>query len=180
LLVKQLVPQAKTIGILLNQSEINAVVTSKLLAHHLRSEGFTVIQQAVIQESDIVLTAERLLSQVDALVTPIDNSVAATISLIARKATALKKPLIVSDNTLVRHGALAAAGIEYAVAGSKAAELACTVLVNGKTPAEIGFIQTPVEQFCINQTIAHNIGVAISPRLVAQSTLVKGFSCLQC
>ncbi len=172
-LIKQLVPQAKTIGLLFNQSESNAVITGRQLAKQLKKNGLTVIQQAIAQESDLLLVAERLLTRTDVLLTPIDNTVAATITLLAEKAIAHKKPLIVSDNTLVAKGALAAAGIEYAVAGRKAAELACDVLSGKSTTKMLGFVQTPVEAFCINKDTAAKIGLAIDPTLASISRVIK-------
>jgi putative ABC transport system substrate-binding protein len=172
-LIKQLVPAAKTIGLLFNQSESNAIITSRQLTEQLEKNGFTVVQQAIIQESDLLLIAERLLNRTDVLLTPIDNTVATAITLLAQKAIALKKPVIVSDNMLVAKGALAAAGIEYSVAGKKAADLACDVLQGKNTPQALGFVQTPVEAFCINKNTAAQIGLTIPPALARVSRVIN-------
>ena len=172
-LIKQLAPHAKTVGLLFNQSESNAVITGRQLAQQLEKSGLTVMQQAIAQESDLLLVAERLLNGTDVLLTPIDNTVAATITLLAQKAITLKKPLIVSDNMLVAKGAIAAAGIEYAVAGRKAADLACAVLQGKDSPKAIGFVQTPVEAFCINKNTATKIGLAIDPALASISKITE-------
>ncbi len=171
-LTKQLVPQAKTIGILFNQSEVNAVITSKQLTKELERQGITVIQQAFAQESDLPLVADRLLQRTDALVTPIDNTIAASMSMLAQKAIALKKAIIVPVNAFVAQGALAGAGIEYTVAGRKTGEFVCDILNGKKTTQEVGFVQTPVEAFCINKDTAAKIGLTIDPALASTSRII--------
>lgn len=118
-LLQTLVPNVKTVAILFNQSEINAQIVSKKMESELSKRNLKKIKAAVTQESEIPLALDKAIKNGDVILTPIDNTIASSISFIAQKLINMKKPLIVSDNLLVQNGALAAAGVDYFSSGKK-------------------------------------------------------------
>lgn len=160
LLIK-LVPHAKKIALLFNQSEINATIVASQLEHLLEKAHLTVIKIAVSQEADLIVGVQQAAQSADVIMTPIDNSVANAIAIIARKARDAGTPLIVSDPTLVPQGALAAAGVSYEKVGKHAAISALKVLRHGKEPTKVGFAQTPTTHIAIHKTVLHELGLTL-------------------
>ena len=95
------------------------------------------------------------LRKVDALIAPTDNTIANTIALIADLARKAEKPLIVSDNMLVKYGPLMARGVDYYESGTHAATVALQLLINHKKPYELPIIGADNKNVFVNtQTLS--------------------------
>lgn len=137
----QLLPGAKTVGLLYTSGEINSQVMARQMRKDLEARGLVVSDFAVTNESDLAAVTEVACRKVDVLLAPTDNTVASAVSLISGIALKNKKPFIVSDNMLVKFGPLAARGVDYGLSGKQAGKKAYEVLVEGKKPYEL-----PIEQ----------------------------------
>ena len=124
----KLIPQAKRIAILYNPSEVNSCIIKEEMQQELVSRGLEVVEYGVQQEKDASVAARLAVQKADVILTPTDNTIAMSISIIAKIARENRKPLIVSDNLLVAKGALAARGIDYKESGRQAAELVVEIL----------------------------------------------------
>lgn len=158
-LLRALVPNAKTVTLFYNIGESNALNTAQQLESALRDAHYQVSTVTVTQQSEVPLAIDRALQSGDVIMTPIDNTVASTITFIAQKALNANKPLIVSDNLLVKQGALAAAGIDYYALGRKTGECAIAVLKNKKNPSDLGFSPAPITRFAINKKNMEKLGL---------------------
>jgi putative ABC transport system substrate-binding protein len=156
-LIKALVPNAQKITLFYHIGDGSAKITGKLLYDALRAAHYTVQEVTFTQLSDIPIALEKALKMSDVLLTPIDNSVAAAIALIAQKAVESNVPLIVSDNLLVKEGALAAYGTDYYQLGREAGRCAYEVLVEHKSPHELGFIKSSADQIMINLKVLEKL-----------------------
>lgn len=164
-LLKQLVPQAKTVGLLYTAGEANSIALVKKMRGALENLGLIVMDFAVSGEADIPVVMELACRKTDVMLAPTDNTVASSISLITTLAHNYKKPLIVSDNMLVKSGALAARGVDYRACGKQAARIAYAVLVEGKKPNELPIEQAQSEQIVINQKTLDALGLTIPESL---------------
>lgn len=135
--MKQLLPNIHTVGIIFSTAETNSVATSKIMMSELERAEYTPITIGIASESDIEPAVMSALRKVDALLAPTDNTIANTIALIADLARKAEKPLIVSDNMLVKYGPLMARGVDYYQAGVDAAQIALQLLINHKKPYEL-------------------------------------------
>ena len=110
----------------------------------------------------------------DVILAPTDNTVASSISLIVAITNKHNKPLIVSDNMLVKFGALAARGLDYNKSGKQAASIAYKVLVEKvKKPYELPIEQVKNEQIFINQKTLTSLGLSIPEAMRTFVTLVE-------
>lgn len=171
-LLKALVPHVKTVAILFNQSEINATIVGAKLEELLNKADVAVVKIAVAQESDLIVAVEQAARSADAIMTPIDNSVANAISIVAKKALEAKKPLIVSDPMLVSQGALAGAGVSYTQTGEEAGRVAVRVLMHNEKPKDIGFVATPTNKIAINKDTLEKLDLTIPANLAATAEIV--------
>ncbi len=116
-LIQTIAPEAKTIGFIYNKGEINAISMIKNITPLFEEVGLKMLHFAVTTEAEIPQAIAAATTRSDLIFTPIDNTVASTIDLIAQKTLEKKIPLVVSDNLLVSHGALAASGVDYYASG---------------------------------------------------------------
>lgn len=172
-LLRQLVPQAKTVGLIYTAGETNSIALVKQMHQELEARDLTPVDFAISNESDIQMVVEVACRKTDVILAPTDNTVASTITLIASIALKYKKPLLVSDNTLVKFGALAAQGVDYKTSGTQAAQIAYQVLVEGKKPYELPIQQAKSEQIFINEATLNMLGLTIPESLQKQSVLIS-------
>jgi putative tryptophan/tyrosine transport system substrate-binding protein len=163
--MQQLLPNIQTVGILFNTAETNAVATSKIMFTELERAGYTPITIGVVSESDMEPAVMSALRKVDALIAPTDNTVANSIALIADLARKAEKPLIVSDNMLVKHGPLMARGVDYYQAGIDAARIALQLLIDHKKPYELPILSTHTQEVFVNTQTAAALNIVIPDKL---------------
>jgi len=170
-LITQLVPSAKTIGLLYTNGETNALVVAKLMRQALEAQKFTVFDFTVNSDVDMPVVTELACRKCDLILCPTDNTVAATISLISTITNKSKKPLIVSDNLLVAQGALAAQGVDYQQNGEKTAQIAYQVLIENQKPATLPITQSESVNIYINQKTLANLNLVI-PETINQKIIL--------
>jgi len=168
-----LLPNIKTVGVIFSSAEINSVAMSKIMTTELERIGYTPITVGIASESDIEPAVMSALRKVDALIAPTDNSVANTIALIADLARKAEKPLIVSDNMLVKHGPLMARGVDYYESGVQAGFVAQQLLVNNRKPYELPILTTESEKVFVNMQTLAALKLSIPDSLAAYVVAVE-------
>jgi putative tryptophan/tyrosine transport system substrate-binding protein len=172
-LLTQLVPNAKKIGLLYSSGEANSTVLVKKMRQDLEGRGLTVAEFAMSNEADMQAMVESACGKVDALLAPTDNMIGSAVSAIAAIALKHKKPFIVSDNMLVKEGALAAHGVDYKAGGKRAAQIAHEVLVEGKKPYELPVERIQDGSIFINQKTLDTLGLSIPDALKERAVIVS-------
>lgn len=147
----KLLPKAQTIGLLYTSGEANSVALVQKMEQELTRHGLMVSHFAVSGEADIQAMTESACRKVDVLLTPTDNTIAATMPLITSITRTYLKPLIASHNAAVAEGALAARGVDYKESGKEAARVAYALLVDGAQPADLSFTQGNSNTVMVNQ-----------------------------
>lgn len=171
-MLTQLIPNAKTVAILYTAGETNSIVLANMMRTELASLNLIALDFAVSNEADMAAIVETACRKSDVILAPTDNTVASTISLIATITNKHKKPLIVSDNMLVKYGPLAARGVDYNKGGKQAAHIAYDILVGGKNPHEIPIQQVQSGQVFVNQTTLDRLGLTIPEALQKDVVLI--------
>ncbi|NMB14887.1 MAG: ABC transporter substrate-binding protein, partial [Gallicola sp.] len=96
-LMREMLPEAKTIGILYTTSEANSVSMIKLYEELAPKYDFTLVTEGVSATADIPLAADSILEKVDALTNLTDNTVVSSLPLILDKANAKNIPVFGSE-----------------------------------------------------------------------------------
>ncbi len=172
-MLAQLLPQAKTVALIFNNAERNSVFLVNQFKDELSARGLNVIEMGITQEADMPIAVETACRKADVLLAPTDNMVASAIKLIALITEKHKKPLIVSDNLLVQHGALAARGVDYKESGKQAANSALQVLLKNKKPCEIGFAMPKTEKIVVNKKVMESLGLSMPDSLNKDVAVVE-------
>lgn len=135
-LLKKDFPKVKNIGIIYSTSELNSLAHIKDIETSAKKLNLNVIKLGVTNSSEIPQVTTNLLNKADAIYVPIDNLVVANISYLITKANEKRKPLIASDSSSVKLGALFSIGLDYYELGKQTANILLEVL-NGKKPSDI-------------------------------------------
>jgi putative tryptophan/tyrosine transport system substrate-binding protein len=171
--MKALLPETiKTVGILFCSAEINSVAMSQVMVTELERAGYTPILCGVSSEADMESAVLSAIRKVDVLLAPTDNVVANSIALIADIVQKVGKPLIVSDNLLVQHGALMARGVDYYESGKQSGEIALQVIVHKKKPKNLPIVRADNREIYVNKQVLEQLGYTISDAIIRNVVLV--------
>ena len=163
-LLKQLIPDAQTVGVLYCSAESNSAIQAEMAREACEALGMEAVDYTVSNTNEIQTVVESMVGKVDAVYAPTDNTIAngmATVSMIANDNGL---PVIVGESGQVEAGGLATYGIDYYQLGYMAGEMAVDILVNGTDPAEmpIGYLPTEKYELTINEDMAAKVGVDVS------------------
>lgn len=167
-LLKQIVPDAKRVGIVYASGEVNSQVQvdeAKKAAGPLDLEIST---QTVTTVNEIQQAVEAL-GDVDAIYVPTDNMVVSGISSLVQVAEAKKIPVIAAEEGTVEGGAVATLGIDYTKLGRQTGEMALRILQDDEDPATMP-VETAAEfTYVVNEAAAKRQGVTIPEDILAEA-----------
>lgn len=156
-LCQELTPEVKTFGFLYTTSEVNSqsvVEEAKALAPDY---GYDYEEVAITNTSELKQAAYSLAGKVDAIYTPIDNSIASAMTVLSEVGKETKVPVYVGADSMVMDGAYATVGINYEDLGRQTGDMVAEVL-NGKAIRDLPVATLDEFQKVINKTTAKAIG----------------------
>ncbi|MCL2628710.1 MAG: ABC transporter substrate-binding protein [Oscillospiraceae bacterium] len=169
-LIKALLPEAKTVGVLFNNGEVNSVNQVEMLGESAAKSGFGFETATVANVSDVMLALESLLTKIDVLVNVLDNTVVSAMPSIADRCAEAGIAIIGSEEEQVRNGALASSGFDYTDVGSQGADLAKRILDGERN---INFELVKETQVTINEAVVQALGINVPEELAAVAEFVK-------
>ncbi len=164
-MMRQLLPDAKKLGIMYTTSEANSVSTIAEYKSLVGKYGFELVEKGITATADVALAADDLLSQVDCITNLTDNTVVASLPTILEKANDKKIPVFGSEIEQVKIGCLAAEGIDYIALGKQTGKMAAQVLKGEKKASELNFETITEPGFYVNNKVAENLGVTVPQEL---------------
>lgn len=149
-LIKMFIPDAKTIGVLYNTSEVNSKIQVDTLKEYASKNNYKVVEKGVSSSMEISQAMSSLVGKIDVLYVPTDNLIVSSMPIVSKIATNNKVPVISSEDGSVKSGALACQGIDYEKLGYKTGELAIKVL-NGEEISNIPVTMLDETQIIVNE-----------------------------
>ena len=160
-LADELTPGIKTYGLLYNNGESNSVSVIRDVKVALNAAGIAFEEATVINSSEVTTAAQSLVGKVDAIFSPIDNTVAYAMPNLAQIAIEAKLPVYVAADSMVNDGGLATVGVNYTQLGKQTAQMAAEVL-SGKPVSEVPVQVLSEYATVVNPDTAAAIGVDVS------------------
>ena len=160
-LADELTPGIKTYGLLYNNGESNSVSVIRDVKDALSAAGIAFEEATVINSSEVTTAAQSLVGKVDAIFSPIDNTVAYAMPNLAQIAIEAKLPVYVAADSMVNDGGLATVGVNYTQLGKQTAQMAAEVL-SGKPVSEVPVQVLSEYATVVNPDTAAAIGVDVS------------------
>lgn len=174
-LLKQLLPNAKTIGILYCGAEDNSIYQAKLAKKAVEAAGLTYVEKTVSELNQISQVTNSFIGKVDALYIPTDNLLAEGMTTVTQITNENNLPVIAGEAGMVSNGALATKGIDYYKLGYKSGKQAAKILSGKKKPSEmpIEYLADKENTLTINKTVANKLGITIPETLANEATYVE-------
>ncbi len=167
-LIKQFIPDVKTVGILYNAGEVNSVVQVDIAKEAATELGIELKEATVTNTSEVALATSTLVNKVDAIYVPTDNIIVSAMPSVLKVANQNNIPVFGSENSQVEKGAIATLGLDYFLLGKQTGKMAAEVL-NGSSPAEMSIQGSSDLKLYINQTAANNLSLEIPADLLEKA-----------
>ena len=163
-LLKEILPEAKTVGILYCSAESNSEIQAKMAREALDALGIAHEDYVVSSSNEIQTVVESAVGKVDALYAPTDNVIAAAMSTVGMIAAENGIPVICGEEGMTREGGLATYGINYFELGYKAGEMAARILTEGANPADMPIEYLAIDEceLAYNEEMANALGIDLS------------------
>lgn len=165
-LVKEILPSAKTIGVIFNPSEKNSEVNVELLKEITKNNNMKLVDVGVTSTNELSSALDVVLNKSDVLFTITDNLTMSSSPLILSKAKAKKIPVIAMDGEMiVKEGALGGFKVDYKKSGVIIGEM-IRKIVNGEKITDIP-VSIPLQYpILINESVAKELGIKIPEKLL--------------
>ena len=168
-MIREMLPDAKNIGILYTTSEANSVSALAKYKELAGDYGFTIVDKGIAQTADISLATDELLTEVDCLTNLTDNTVVASLATILDKANKQNIPVFGSEIEQVKIGCLAAEGLDYVALGKQTGKMAAEILKGEKKASDMNFETITEPGFYVNEKVAENLGITVPQDLADEA-----------
>lgn len=164
-LLKDLIPDAKTVGILYCSAEDNSKFQANIAMETLKSNGLTGAEYTFSKLDEIQGVVDSMKGKVDAIYIPTDNMAAEGMATISMIATEAGLATIVGESGMVDNGGLATYGLSYYNLGRLTAEQAVSILKGEAETATmpIGYLEAADCEFSYNKDTAAALGITVDP-----------------
>lgn len=170
-LIKKLIPEVKTIGMVYNPGEANSVSVIENLEKILPQHSIKLLTAAAPRTVDVSSAARSLVGKVDVIYTNTDNNVVSAYEALAKVGNDTKTPLVASDTDSVARGAIAALGLNYYNHGRQAGKVVVQIL-QGEDVGKIQPQTTENLDLHLNVTAAEKQGVRLSEELINSASKI--------
>ncbi|WLR92285.1 ABC transporter substrate-binding protein [Shinella zoogloeoides] len=170
-LIKEILPEAKTIGYLYNSGEANSVSLLAVLKAEAEKAGLTVVESAATKSAEVQGAARALVGRADAIYIPTDNTIISALEGAVAVAEEAKLPLFTADTDSVSRGAIAALGFNYKDVGKQTGEIVVRIL-KGENPGDIAVKVAAGTDLVVNKGAAAKMGVTLPEAVVGRATRV--------
>jgi putative ABC transport system substrate-binding protein len=160
-MLKELFPDAQTVGILYCSAEPNSVYQATVFEAALDADGISYKEYTAADSNDIAAVVQSAVSEVDVIYVPTDNTMAANTETINNIAAPAGIPIIAGEEGICGGCGVATLSISYYDIGYKAGEMAYDILVNGAdiSTMDIAFAPQVTKEY--NPTLCEKLGVTV-------------------
>ena len=176
-LIKECLPDAKKVGIIYTQSEINSEVQANEAKAEAEKQGLEVEISTCTDSSDISSVALDLCGNkgIDALYIPTDNNIAANMKAIKTNVDKYNVLCVAGEEGMMSEGGHITLSVSYFDLGKKAGEMAAKVMNGEKKPNELPVTKMSKEE-CNYVMCSANLAdaeIVLSDSILAKFTNVE-------
>ncbi|RBW43621.1 ABC transporter permease [Psychromonas sp. B3M02] len=170
-LIKEFVPNLKTLGVPYNPGEANSVSSVAALKEAAAEMGIKVIESAAPKSSDVMIASKQLVGKVDAIYCPIDNTIISAVESVIKVGIDAQIPVFAGDTDTVARGAVAAVGYNYFDLGRQTGDIVVSIL-DGEKPGAIDVKLAKGTDLFVNPKMAERMGVEVPEAVLTRATKV--------
>ena len=170
-LIRQLQPEATTIGIIYTLSEPGSVTSVAEYQEKAGDYGFTIEEAPVTAQSEVTQAADTLISKgVDCFTNLLDNTVVGVLPAILEKTDEAGIPIYGSEIEQVKLGCVACAGIDYIQLGKQTGEMAAKILKGEASAYDMDYETISEYGIYVNSEAMAAFGIEL-PEAVAERAI---------
>ena len=165
-MIRKIMPEAKTIGILYTTSETNSESTIAEYKKYASDYGFEIVDSGINTIADVPMAAADLASRVDCITNLTDNTVVSALQTVLDAANKAGIPVFGSEVEQVKNGCVASMGLEYVELGRQTGAMAAKVLKGEAKASDLKFEVISEASLYVNTAAADKIGLALDEDFV--------------
>ncbi|GAY73395.1 tryptophan ABC transporter substrate-binding protein [Lentilactobacillus kosonis] len=168
-LIKRLMPNLKTLGIIYTSSDDSAVAQYKMFKALCEQENVKLKAYSIANTNDLNQVAQQAVNSVDAIYVPTDNTIAGAISTLVGAAGQAGVPVFPAVDTMVKAGGVATYAVDQYQLGVATGKMSGEILKGKKKPST-----TPIKYFkkgklIINERAAKRFNIHIPASLMKEA-----------
>ena len=172
-LVKEFIPDIKTLGIVSNPGEANSVSLVEMIKNNGPELGMSITVAAATKSGEVLQAARSLVGKIDAFYIPTDNTVVSAFEAVVKVGIDAKLPVFAGDTDSVKRGAVAALGFNYYDVGRETGTLVARIL-NGAKPGDLPVGLVSKLELSINLKSAKQMGISVPQSIISRAkTVIK-------
>ncbi|KIR03503.1 ABC transporter substrate-binding protein [Lachnospiraceae bacterium TWA4] len=160
-MLKELIPNAKKVGIVYCSAEPNSKYQADLFGEALDKDNIAHAEYTAADSNEIQSVVTSAIGECDVLYIPTDNTMASNTEIIKNICVPAKIPVIAGEQGLASGCGIATLSIDYYELGYKAGEMACDVLLNGTDISTMKIEYSPEVKKMYNKEICDELGITI-------------------
>jgi putative ABC transport system substrate-binding protein len=168
-LIKEFMPHMKTLGIIYTSSDSSAVAEHALFVKLCKKEHVNVKSYSISNSNDLNQVSQQMMTQVDAVFVPTDNTIAGAMQTLVANANAAKKPIFPTVDTMVKDGGLATYSINQYKLGVRGGKLAGQILKGEKKTATTPINYIRHGDATINLKQAKKLGIKVPAKFLHEA-----------
>ncbi len=170
-LFTELLPDAKTVGILYCASEANSKYQVEVVKAALEAKNITVNEYPFTDTNDVGTFTQSAVNECDAIYIPTDNTAASCTETINNIAFPAGVPIIAGEEGICAGCGIATLSINYYDLGVTTGKMAIEILKNGKdiSTMPIEYFPNPVKKYSKERAEALNINIPSDYEAIEES-----------
>lgn len=167
-LIPELLPEAKTVGILYCSSEANSVYQAEKVKEALEKDGLPVEVYTFSDSNDVAAVTATACGETDALYIPTDNTAASCAEAIHNAAAPYNTPIVTGDADTCRGCGIASFCIDYYELGRTTGDMAVRILRGEDVSSmPVEYYKNPTKMY--NASITEDLSIDVPEGYTALS-----------
>lgn len=160
-MLTELLPEAKTVGILYCSAESNSKYQAELFEAELEKDGIEYKEYTAADSNEIQSVVTNAVSECDAIYIPTDNTMASNTQIINNICLPAKVPVIAGEQGICSGCGIATLSISYYDIGYRAGEMAYEILAEGADISTMEIETAPQVTKMYNPAICEKLGITV-------------------
>lgn len=160
-MLTELLPEAKTVGILYCSAESNSKYQAELFEAELEKDGIEYKEYTAADSNEIQSVITNAVSECDAIYIPTDNTMASNTQIINNICLPAKVPVIAGEQGICSGCGIATLSISYYDIGYRAGEMAYEILAESADISTMEIETAPQVTKMYNPAICEELGITV-------------------
>jgi putative ABC transport system substrate-binding protein len=134
-LIKRFMPHLHTLGVIYTSSDSSAVAGYQQIKQLCKHKKIALKAYSIANSNDLNQVSQEMLRNVDAVIVPVDNTIAGAMQTLVKNANAVNKPVFPAVDAMVKQGGVATYSVNQYDLGLRTAKMVVAILKHKSKPA---------------------------------------------